>query len=59
MTVGAKPRLVWFDANRVCAAVGVVLIHSATDFGGQAFADAPQSARHARFATLTRRVFRI
>ena len=45
MTVGAKPRLVWFDANRVCAAVGVVLIHSATDFGGQAFADAPQSAR--------------
>jgi len=40
-----KPRLVWFDANRVFAAIGVVMIHSSTDFGGQAFADATSSER--------------
>ncbi len=40
-----KPRLVWFDANRVVAALGVVLIHSSTDFGGQAFEKAEQGAR--------------
>lgn len=40
-----KPRLVWFDANRVFAAFGVVLIHSSTDFGGQAFPDATQGER--------------
>jgi surface polysaccharide O-acyltransferase-like enzyme len=45
MTSSSKPRLVWFDANRVFAAVGVVLIHSSTDFGGQAFPDATQGER--------------
>ncbi len=45
MTSVNKPRLVWFDANRVFAAFGVVLIHSSTDFGGQAFPDADQAAR--------------
>lgn len=33
----AIARLTWFDANRVLAAFGVVLIHSTTDFEGQAF----------------------
>ena len=37
MTVSGKPRMVWFDANRVCAAMGVVLIHSTTDFAGSVF----------------------
>ena len=41
-----SPRLVWFDANRVFAAFGVVLIHSSTDFGGQVFADAEQAQRY-------------
>lgn len=45
MSAASKPRLVWFDANRVFAAFGVVLIHSSTDFGGQAFADADQMGR--------------
>jgi len=45
MNAPSKPRLVWFDANRVFAAFGVVLIHSSTDFGGQAFADADQTQR--------------
>jgi len=45
MTYSSKPRLVWFDANRVFAAFGVVLIHSSTDFGGQAFPDATQGER--------------
>ncbi|MDA9207299.1 acyltransferase [Octadecabacter sp.] len=45
MTDSSKPRLVWFDANRVFAAIGVVLIHSSTDFRGQAFADASTSER--------------
>lgn len=45
MTASSKPRLVWFDANRVFAAIGVVLIHSSTDFGGQAFGDATQGER--------------
>lgn len=40
-----KPRLVWFDANRVFAAMGVVLIHSTTDFAGRPFADATQGER--------------
>ncbi|WP_163850807.1 acyltransferase [Pseudooceanicola aestuarii] len=40
-----KPRLVWFDANRVFAAIGVVLIHSTTDFGGKPFADASPDER--------------
>ena len=38
-------RFHWFDANRVCAAIGVVLIHSTTDFGGQPFAHADPEAR--------------
>lgn len=37
MSASGKPRLVWFDANRVFAAMGVVLIHSSTDFGGKPF----------------------
>ncbi|QPM92254.1 acyltransferase [Pseudooceanicola algae] len=41
----AKSRLVWFDANRVVAAVGVVLIHSTTDFGGKPFAAATPDER--------------
>lgn len=45
MAGAAKPRLVWFDANRVFAAFGVVLIHSSTDFSGQAFVAAEESAR--------------
>jgi surface polysaccharide O-acyltransferase-like enzyme len=45
MTNSSKPRLVWFDANRVFAAFGVVLIHSSTDFGGQVFPDATPGER--------------
>lgn len=45
MNVRSKPRMVWFDANRVFAAMGVVLIHSSTDFAGQPFADATVSER--------------
>lgn len=45
MSTSTKPRLVWFDANRVFAAIGVVMIHSTTDFGGQPFADADPDAR--------------
>ncbi|MEJ6399114.1 acyltransferase [Yoonia sp. 208BN28-4] len=45
MSMSSKPRLVWFDANRVFAAFGVVLIHSSTDFGGQAFPNADQAQR--------------
>lgn len=45
MSEASKPRLVWFDANRVVAAVGVVMIHATTDFGGQPFADAEPGAR--------------
>jgi surface polysaccharide O-acyltransferase-like enzyme len=45
MTARAKPRMVWFDANRVFAAIGVVLIHSSTDFGGQPFAAATAGER--------------
>lgn len=40
-----KSRLIWFDANRVVAALGVVLIHSTTDFGGQPFAKAAVDER--------------
>lgn len=42
---GGKQRLVWFDANRVIAAFGVVIIHSTTDFGGQPFAEAEPGER--------------
>ena len=45
MTSSRKPRLVWFDANRVFAAIGVVLIHSSTDFGGKPFAQATEGER--------------
>lgn len=45
MSGARKPRLVWFDANRVSAAFGVVLIHSTTDFAGQPFAEAEPGAR--------------
>ena len=45
MSRAGKPRLVWFDANRVCAAFGVVLIHSTTDFAGQPFANASEGER--------------
>ena len=40
-----KNRLVWFDANRVCAALGVVLIHSTTDFSGGVFPNATPEER--------------
>jgi surface polysaccharide O-acyltransferase-like enzyme len=40
MKQSKKSRLVWFDANRVFAALGVVLIHSSTNFSGQPFSDA-------------------
>lgn len=45
MSAAEKPRLVWFDANRVCAALGVVLIHSTTDFSGGIFPDATSGER--------------
>lgn len=45
MSNSGKPRLVWFDANRVVAAMGVVLIHSSTDFGGKPFIDADPAGR--------------
>lgn len=40
-----KQRMVWFDANRVFAAIGVVLIHSTTDFGGKPFEAAEPAER--------------
>lgn len=45
MSITQKPRMVWFDANRVCAALGVVLIHCTTDTSGRAFAGANPSDR--------------
>ncbi|WP_417250654.1 acyltransferase [Celeribacter sp.] len=45
MSAAGKTRLVWFDANRVFAAMGVVLIHSTTDFSGQPFASVEPSER--------------
>lgn len=45
MSTRSKPRMVWFDANRVFAAMGVVLIHSSTDFAGQPFANAAADER--------------
>lgn len=45
MNHSTKPRLVWFDANRVFAAIGVVLIHSSTDFGGRPFAESDPNER--------------
>jgi surface polysaccharide O-acyltransferase-like enzyme len=45
MSNAGQKRLVWFDANRVFAAIGVVLIHSSTDFGGKPFLDATTSER--------------
>ncbi|RED18033.1 acyltransferase [Pontivivens insulae] len=38
-------RLVWFDANRVWAAVGVVMIHATTDFAGRPFPAAETEER--------------
>lgn len=45
--MNAQPasRLHWFDANRVCAAIGVVLIHVTVDFAGRPFPDATEGAR--------------
>ncbi len=45
MSGRSKPRMIWFDANRVFAALGVVLIHSSTDFAGQPFANAAADER--------------
>lgn len=45
MSTAGKQRLVWFDANRVFAAIGVVLIHSSADFGGKPFLEADPSER--------------
>lgn len=38
-------RMVWLDANRFFAALGVVLIHSTADTAGQAFSQAPPAER--------------
>ncbi|MEP1586201.1 MAG: acyltransferase [Tateyamaria sp.] len=45
MTSPSRPRLIWFDANRAFAAMGVVLIHSTTDFSGKVFPEASQGER--------------
>ncbi|WP_225028374.1 acyltransferase [Xinfangfangia pollutisoli] len=45
MSAQARPRMVWFDANRVCAAIGVVLIHCTADFAGGAFPKATAEDR--------------
>lgn len=45
MSNASKPRMVWFDANRVFAAIGVVLIHSTTDFSGGVFPKATPDER--------------
>jgi len=45
MSATGRPRLVWFDANRVFATIGVVMIHSSTDFGGKIFPDVTQGER--------------
>ncbi|MBT9383024.1 acyltransferase [Pseudooceanicola sp. CBS1P-1] len=45
MNAKQKPRLVWFDANRVCAAFGVILIHATTNFSGQPFTQANPDER--------------
>jgi len=43
---GGKPlRLTWIDALRVYAALGVVLIHTTTDFAGQPFEEATPGER--------------
>lgn len=44
-TGAAQSRMTWLDANRVFAALGVVLIHSTTDFAGEPFAQATPSER--------------
>jgi surface polysaccharide O-acyltransferase-like enzyme len=41
----AAPRLGWLDANRVLAALGVVLIHSTTDVSGQPYTSAGVAGR--------------
>jgi surface polysaccharide O-acyltransferase-like enzyme len=41
----APKRMIWFDACRVLAAIGVVLIHSSTDSAGQPFPSASLSER--------------
>ncbi|MEM5472104.1 acyltransferase [Hoeflea sp. AS60] len=45
MSTSTKTRMTWFDANRVWAAIGVVLIHSTTDFSGQPFPAATAGER--------------
>ena len=45
MTATVKRRMVWFDANRVCAAGAVVMIHSTTDFSGGVFPKAAVADR--------------
>lgn len=45
MTDASASRMVWFDANRVFAAIGVVLIHSTADFSGGAFSQASVDER--------------
>ena len=41
----ASGRMTWFDANRVIAAFGVVMIHSTTDSVGKAFINADPDQR--------------
>jgi surface polysaccharide O-acyltransferase-like enzyme len=43
--VNRPQRLGWLDANRVLAAIGVVLIHSTTDTAGQPFSSEPPEER--------------
>ncbi len=44
-TMAPSDRMVWFDSNRVMAAIGVLLIHCTADFAGQPFPDATPDQR--------------
>jgi len=44
-TLAPSDRMVWFDANRVMAALGIVLIHCTVDFSGEPFAQVNASER--------------
>ena len=44
-TQASGGRMTWFDANRVLAALGVVVLHSSTDAAGKAFLAADPSDR--------------
>lgn len=44
-SASSHSRMTWLDANRVFAALGVVLIHSTTDSAGQPFTGSPVAER--------------